>query len=42
MSDGVLRTDQLLFEGLFYEPGFKPKGPAINARLKDIIRRMKV
>lgn len=41
MSDGVLRTDQLLFEDLFEELGFKRKGPAITARLQDIIRRLK-
>ena len=41
LSDGVLRTDQLLFEDLFDELGFKRKGNAITARLQDIIARMK-
>jgi very-short-patch-repair endonuclease len=41
LSDGELRTDQVLFEELFDELGYKRKGSAITARLNDIIQRMK-
>jgi len=41
VSDGILRTDQVLFEELFDELGFKRKGTNITQRLNDIIQRMK-
>ncbi|MCE2845726.1 MAG: AAA domain-containing protein [Sphingobacteriales bacterium] len=41
LSDGELRTDQVLFEDLFDELGYKRKGSTITARLNDIIQRMK-
>jgi very-short-patch-repair endonuclease len=41
ISDGMLRTDQVLFEELFDQLGFRRKGTNITQRLNDIIQRMK-
>jgi hypothetical protein len=41
LSDGILRTDQVLFEELFDQLGFRRKGTNITQRLNDIIQRLK-